>query len=159
METFIQSRKLTDNLPTDEATGLTLPLSRYLDSLALAQHQAMVALELEVLAKKTDRFGWERDRNSPAHDRLIMDWIFALQDYPLDEIKAACVAAVMDKPNVTPNEGHVVAKIMAARKAKAAAFRASLPKPPSRPMYVSDEERAKRAALAAELLGQAGRRM
>ena len=97
------------------ANGLTLPLSRSLGSRALAQHRAVVAVELEVLAKKMDRFGWERDRNSPAHDRLVIDWMDALQDYPLDEIRAACREAVKAKPNAMPNEGHIIAKIMEAR--------------------------------------------
>ena len=97
------------------ANGLTLPLSRSLGSQDLAQHRAMVAVELEVLAKKLDRFGWERDRNSPAHDRIVMDWMDALQDYPLDEIRAACHEAVKAKPNSMPNEGHILAKIMEAR--------------------------------------------
>ena len=95
--------------------GLTLPLSRSLGLQDLAQHRAMVALELEVLAKKMDRFGWERDRNSPAHDRIITDWMDALQDYPLDEIRAACREAVKARPNSVPNEGHIVAEIMKAR--------------------------------------------
>lgn len=76
----------------------------------------MVALELEVLAKKLDRFGWERDRGSAAHDRIVMDWMDALQDYPLDEVRAACKAAVLESPSKMPNEGHVISQIMAARK-------------------------------------------
>lgn len=92
-------------------------MSRSLASPELAKHRAMVAVELEVLAKKLDRFGWERDRNSPAHDRLIIDWMDALEDYPLDEIRAACREAVMARPNAMPNEGHIVSKIMEARAA------------------------------------------
>jgi hypothetical protein len=78
----------------------------------------MVAVELEVLAKKFDRFGWDRDRGSMAHDRAITDWMDALQEYPLDEVKAACKAAVLSNPNKMPNEGHVRAEIMKARAAK-----------------------------------------
>lgn len=100
--------------PTAE-NGLTLPLTKSLGSQDLAKHRAMVAVELEVLAKKMDRFGWERDRNSPAHDRLIIDWMDALQDYPLDEIRAACRQAVLARPNAMPNEGHIVGEIMRAR--------------------------------------------
>lgn len=80
----------------------------------------MVAVELEVLAKKFDRFGWERDRGSVAHDRMVTDWMDALCDYPLDEIKAACVAEVLDNPNKMPNEGHILSKIKQARKKKLA---------------------------------------
>ncbi len=103
-------------------------------------------MELEVLAKKVDRFGWDRDRNSPAHDRLIIDWMDALQDYPLQEIQAACRAAVLENPNKMPNEGHVVGQIMAARAKAAAAFkRTAIPKPPAEPErkpLTADERRA-----------------
>lgn len=75
----------------------------------------MVALELDVLATKQDRFGWGRDRGTPTQDRLIVDWMDALQDYPIGEVRAACKACVMDKPSQMPNEGHVVAQIMKAR--------------------------------------------
>ena len=86
-----------------------------LDSRALGEHRALVAFELEVLAKKLDRFGWDRDRGTPIHDRMLTDWMNALQDYPLDEVKAACVAAVLDAPGKMPNEGHIKAQIVAKR--------------------------------------------
>jgi hypothetical protein len=108
----------------------------------------MVAVELEVLAKKMDRFGWDRDRNSPAHDRLVIDWMDALQDYPLDEIRAACREAVISKPNTMPNEGHIVAKIMEAR---ARFLKLSRPEPKPEPQ----RERMK-PEVAAEILAQAG---
>jgi hypothetical protein len=75
----------------------------------------MVAFELEVLAKKLDRFGWERDRQTAAHDRLVMDWMLALQDYPLSEVQAACRAWVSENPRKMPNEGDILAQIGAAR--------------------------------------------
>ena len=81
----------------------------------MAKHKAMVGIELEVLAKKFDRFGWERDRGTPAHDRQMTDWMLVLQDYPLDEIQAACRQAVIDNPNKMPNEGHILAQIIKAR--------------------------------------------
>lgn len=143
-------------LPKDAATGLTLPLKTFLGSQALAQHRAMVSIELEVLAKKFDRFGWDRDRGSMAQDRLISDWMDALQDYPLDEVRAACKAAVLADPKNMPNEGHIVSKIMAARAQFVASHkRLTAPKVDDRPLGVSPEERARRAALAAELLGSA----
>jgi hypothetical protein len=76
----------------------------------------MIAVELEVLAKKFDRFGWDRDRGSMAQDRLLVDWMDALQDYPLDEIRSACRAAVLADPRHMPNEGHIVANIISARR-------------------------------------------
>jgi len=134
-------------LPKAE-NGLTLPLSRSLGSQDLAQHRAMVAVELEVLAKKMDRFGWERDRNSPAHDRIIIDWMDALQDYPMDEIRAACRAAVMADPKSMPNEGHIIAQIMKARAVFVASHRL-LAKPEPEIQRVSKER-------AAEILADAG---
>lgn len=79
----------------------------------------MVAVELEVLAKKFDRFGWERDRGSMSHDRIVSDWMAALQDYPLAEVQAACRAAVIDSPSKMPNEG-VILRIINAERSKIA---------------------------------------
>ena len=103
-------------LPKDRNTGLTLPLSRSLDSRSLDRHRALLAIELEVLAKKLDRWGWERDRGTASHDRIVTDWMDALQDFPLHEVQAACAAAVRDNPNRMPNEGHILAGIMAIRR-------------------------------------------
>lgn len=122
------------------SNGVTPLLSKSLASQDLKKHRAMVAVELEVLAKKLDRFGWERDRGSYAHDRLVTDWMDALQDYPLDEIRAACAQAIIDNPNKMPNEGHVKAAILAARSKQVAV----LPKPvePSTPR-ATPEQRAR----------------
>ena len=112
----------------------------------------MVAVELEVLAKKLDRFGWERDRGSMAHDRMLTDWMDALQDYPLDEVRAACAAAIIANPNKMPNEGHVRAEIMKARQRIVAA----LPKPvePSKPRATAEQR-----ARADEIIRAAGLRL
>lgn len=108
-----------------------------------------MGVELEVLAKKFDRFGWERDRGSLAQDRLVSDWMKALQDYPLHEIQAACAQAVLSNPSKMPNEGHVRAAILAAR----AKVVAAQPKPvePSTPR-ATPEERAR----ANEIVRKAG---
>jgi hypothetical protein len=108
----------------------------------------MVAVELEVLAKKLDRFGWERDRNSAAHDRIVMDWMDALQDYPLDEIRAACRAAVLDRPNSMPNEGHIISKIMEARAAFVRSVKRQEPQEPPREKLSADR--------AAEIMAEVG---
>jgi hypothetical protein len=137
---------ILSNLPTDPKTGLTLPLRTSLGSSDFAKHSAMVALELEALALKMDRFGWTRGRGSPVQDRLIQDWIDALADFPLDEVRAACRAAVMDNPNRMPNEGHIRAQIMTAR-ARAVA---SLPKPSEARQERKPVDRARAAAIMAE---------
>lgn len=133
------------------SNGLTLPLSRSLGSQELARHRAMVAVELEVLAKKMDRFGWERDRNSPAHDRLVIDWMDALQDYPLDEIRRAVSDAIQERPNSMPHEGHILAAI---KKRRSLIVRyekiASPPPPPERPRLSAER--------AAEIMAEVGLR-
>jgi acyl-CoA reductase-like NAD-dependent aldehyde dehydrogenase len=83
---------------------------------------------------------------------MVIDWMDALQDYPLDEVREACRAAVRDNPNKMPNEGHVVAQIMAARaKAVAARKRAAPPMEEPRPQP-TPEERARVSEYAATLL-------
>lgn len=118
----------------------------------------MVGLELEVMAKKLDRFGWEKDRGTPAHDRIMSDWMDALQDFPLDEIKNACRACVIELGKrrtggqyvPMPNEGDVLAHIMAERRRRVAA----LPKP-REPEPVRAPEHDRRAA-AARILAETG---
>lgn len=112
----------TSSHPVDAKTGLTLPLRTFLGSRDLQMHRASIAVELEAVSKKCDRFGWDRDRGTAAHDRIITDWMDALQDYPLDEIRAACREAIIANPNRMPNEGHIVAQIKAARAKRVAAL-------------------------------------
>lgn len=108
----------------------------------------MLALELEVLAKKYDRFGWGRDQGTAAQDRLIMDWVNALQDFPLSEVQAACRAHVDADPKNMPNEGHIKALVMKARADAVRAYKASLPPPaPDRESPAKED----RAAIAAKL--------
>lgn len=115
------------SLPIDHRTGLILPLSRSLGSQELARHRAMVAVELEVMAKKMDRFGWERDRGSMAHDRLLTDWMDALQDFPLDEVKSACRAWVEKNPRKMPNEGDIRREILSVRANAVRAYQVANP--------------------------------
>ena len=138
-----------DQLPADPKTGLTLPLSKSLGSQDLARHKAMVAVELEVMAKKFDRFGWERDRNTPVHDRLVMDWMAALQDYPLNEVQDACRKWVEAQPRKMPNEGDIKGLILSARQRKVSAQRPVIRQEAPREAPVSKE-------AAAEILAAAG---
>lgn len=123
----------------DAKTGLTLPLSKSLDSQDLKKHRAMVAIELEVVSKKCDRFGWERDRGSAVQDRLIIDWMDALEDFPLPEIQTACRAWIKDNPRRMPNEGDIRGKIMAARRAHVAALPRRKPSHPERGERITAE--------------------
>ena len=108
----------------------------------------MLAMECEYLAKKFDRFGWDRDRNSPAQDRQKLDFMDALQDYPLDELQAACKRAVLSNPNKMPNEGHIVAAILEARRRHVAALPKQSTEAPSEPRMTGE--------AATEILRQAG---
>jgi hypothetical protein len=110
----------------------------------------MLAMELEYLAKKFDRFGWERERNTPAQDRQKLDFMDALQDYPLDEVQAACKAAVLENPNRMPNEGHIRSQIMAARK------RAVQGIPKAESTVVAPEPTAEEKARVAAMVRAAG---
>lgn len=113
-----------------------------------------MAFELEVLAKHVDRFGWDRDRGAPAHDRVMMDWMDALQDYPLAEVQAACFASVIAFPNKIPNYGHVKAQIIAARQKAVAAQPKPVEVTPERGA-VSAEMKARADAEVAQFLNGA----
>lgn len=128
-------------------------LSKSLGSREFQQHQAMVAFELEVLAKKVDRFGWDRDRGTPANDRQVTDWIEALADFTLPEVKAACKQAILDNPNKCPNEGHVKRIIEKNRAIEAAKFREYEPPKPRR--EPTAEEKARVDKLADEFVRRA----
>ena len=134
MATALNQMAIYTDMPKDAKTGLTLPLSKSLGSQELAKHRAMVGVELEVMAKKYDRFGWERDRGTYAHDRMMSDWMGVLQDYPLAEIQRACAEAAIGSPKNMPHEGHIVNLIRAARKAHVRAL-------PRRPEPEPDRER------------------
>lgn len=141
---------LRSKYPTDPKTGLTLPLSKSLGSQDLTKHRAMVAVELEVMAKKMDRFGWDRDRGSMAHDRIVSDWMDALHDFPLSEVKAACAAWVLSNPRKMPNEGDIRAEIQKARHQQWLARKETMPPEPER-----EAERVSKDA-AARILEEAG---
>lgn len=74
-----------------------------------------MALELEALAKTYDRFGWDRDMGTPGQDKMIVNWMNALCDYPIDEVQDACARIIIDMPNKMPNQGHIIALIIKAR--------------------------------------------
>lgn len=135
--------------------SVTPLLSTSLGSQELAKHRAMVGFELEVLAKQVDRFGWDRDRGTPAHDRVMMDWMDALQDYPLAEVKAACQASVLAYPNKMPNYGHVKAQIIAARQKAVAAQLKPAPVAATREP-LSEEQKAIADQLTSQFTRRAG---
>lgn len=124
-------------------------LTKSLSPQELDSHRAQVGVRLEVLVRKTDKFGWDRmDPN--VRTILRKDWMDALQDFTLPEIDEACRAAVMANPDRCPNEGHIRGLILKER----AAIRASLPKPAApEPIIRTTEERR---AIVARVLASVG---
>lgn len=121
------SERSGENLPRDPQTGLMQSLKTSLGSSDFKKHKALVAFELECLSSKYNRYGWERDRGSPMHSRMITDWIDTLAEFSISEIQKACQAAVLENPNKMPNEGHIRAKIMQTRKHQVAERKRLLP--------------------------------
>lgn len=128
-------------------------LTKSLSPQELDSHRAQVGVRLEVLVRKTDKFGWDRmDPN--VRTILRKDWMDALQDFTLPEIDEACRAAVMANPDRCPNEGHIRGLILKER----AAIRASLPKPAApEPIIRTTEER--RAIVARVMASVGGKRV
>lgn len=105
----------------------------------------MVAVELEVMAKKLDRFGWDRDKGTAVHDRIMLDWMDALQDYTLAEVRQACREWIRQHPRTMPNEGDIRRILLKAR----AAMLSRQPAPPEPESKRVDPETAGR--IVAEL--------
>lgn len=81
---------------------------------ALDEHRAKVGMICEMLSKKYDRFGW--DRMEPAiRSEIRRDFMDALQDFPIDEIRQATRECEADQPGKMPTEHHIKARIIASR--------------------------------------------
>lgn len=85
----------------------------------------MVGLELEVISRKVDRFGWDA-MNGHVRQRLIADWISALADFTLEEIGAATREILAGDPREAVNEQKVCRVILRHRARRLAA----IPMPP-----------------------------
>lgn len=138
----------------EKVNGLTPPLKTLLGSRDLAEHRALLAFELEVLAKKYDRFGWERDRGTPAQDRLITDWMAALDNYPLDEVQAACRIAVKNDPRNMPNEGHIGKIILDGRARAVAMHKYRNPQPIDNARTVSPDMADRAQQILSDVFGE-----
>lgn len=113
----------------------------------LDRHRAALGIELEVVSAKVDRFGWGKMPDA-LRIRLRQDWMDTLQDYGVDEVRAACAEALEDNPREATNEGRIKARIIAARARRLAA----VPKPIEPEPETRKPDAATRAAQAAELL-------
>lgn len=108
----------------------------------MLKHRAMVGFEMEVMASKVDKFGWHRDRGTAIAERLLTDWMDALQDYPLDEIQSACAYAIEENPSKMPHEGYVY-KIIMRERAKVAALNSKQESKPKQERQAEPSEEEK----------------
>ena len=107
--------------------GLTPLLTKSLTPSALDKHCANVCTIMEVMVRKYDKFGW--DRLPEGMRKMIrQDWLHALSDYSVSEVRAACRKHTIEMPNKVPNEGHILEQIIKARN-----FKASMNKPAESP--------------------------
>ena len=104
--------------------GLTPLLTKSLPPHELDDHRADVCVVMEMMVRKYDKFGWDQ-MNKGMRQMIREDWLDALADYPVAEVRAACRQHTIDMPNKTPNEGHIKAQIIKAR----AAFLAKVDRP------------------------------
>ena len=127
-------------------------LTKSLPPPELYKHRAMVGLRLEVLVRKTDKFGWDRmDPN--VRTILRKDWMDALQDFTVEEIDEACREAIRANPDKCPNEGHIRQIIIRER----SSIRAALPKPEVHQFVATEIPVEDRRAVVAEILGRVGK--
>jgi hypothetical protein len=63
-----------------------------------------------------------------AHDRLMTDWMDALQDYPLSEVQSACREWVKVQPRKMPNEGDISKLILNKRSVMVERHKAQQPR-------------------------------
>ena len=107
-----------------EANGLMPLLQTRLTSSALNEHKADLVVLLDAMSMKLNRYGWrvEGERNV-AQQETSRDWAEALCSYPLDEVRDACRAYVLENPDAkAPNEGHVKGMILKKRAQIAAKY-------------------------------------
>jgi hypothetical protein len=98
-----------------EAAGVVF-LTKSLPLPALERHKAALGLELEVLSRKLDRFGWDT-MDAAIRTRLRADWMAALADFTVDEVQDACRTALRGKAKDALNEEAIV-EIIQAKRAK-----------------------------------------
>ena len=120
--------------------GIKPLLTKSLPQQELDKHRADVCVVMETMVRKHDKFGWDQ-MNAGMRQMIREDWLDALADYPVSEVRGACRLHTLEAPNKVPNEGHIKAVILRER-AKAVA---SQPKPidPPAAAKATREQRAK----------------
>ena len=98
--------------------------TKLLTSHELDRHRAALAIELEVQSIKVDRFGWNA-MNEALRKRLRQDWVDALQDYGIEEVRAACRTALAGNVRDAVNEEKIRGLVIADRGHRLAAIPAA----------------------------------
>lgn len=102
--------------------------------------------------RKYDKFGW--DRLPEGMRKMIrQDWLHALSDYSVDDVRAACRKHTLEMPNKVPNEGHILEQIIKARNFKASMNR---PTESAAPAYCPPVRERVDPETANEILRAAG---
>ncbi len=127
-------------------------MTKSLSPQELDHHRAALGIELEVTSAKVDRFGWGKMPDA-LRIRLRQDWMDALQDFTIDEVREACREALADSPRDAVNEQRIKALVIAARARRLAA----IPKPPAPDLTDRRPDAETRARQARELLAKFNR--
>lgn len=130
--------------------GITPLLTKSLPQHELDKHRANVCVVMETMVRKHDKFGWDQ-MNTGMRQMIREDWLAALSDYPVDEVRGACRLHTQEMPNKVPNEGHIKAIIIRERGKVLAAQPRHVE--PSAPRHEPTEAEKARAN---EYLAQAG---
>ena len=125
----------------NKSNGIAPLLTKSLPQHELDKHRADVCLVMEVMVRKHDKFGWDR-MNSGMRQMIREDWLAALSDYPVKEMREACRLHTLETPNTVPNEGHIKAIILRERARVIAAQ--PKPAPVEQPRQRGSKEEANR---------------
>lgn len=125
--------------------GILTPLTQSLPQHDVDSHRAQIGMFAEYLSRKYDRYGWDRLPKSLKEENMA-DFMDALQDYPLDEIRAAARRCEADNPDKMPKEQHIKQKIQATRQRLSDIRRKPKQEPPSNVITQEAAERILQAA-------------
>lgn len=125
-------------------------LTKSLQPHALDRHRADVCIVMEAMVRKHDKFGWDQ-MNAGMRQMVREDWLAALADFPVEEVRAACRQHTIDAPDRVPNEGHIRAQIMKARSRIVAAMPRQTAEEPERQRVT--KERAAKIMAEAHMAG------
>ena len=147
----------------EELTALMRPVSELSEPQEEAQNAALISTELDFLAYKLNRWGWEDKDRAAYRERATQDWVQKLRGYPVGEVKRA-IGDYLDwradrvakgkkiNPDF-PTESDIANRVQTRR--KQAFHRLPKPIPQQSPTSeVSAEDKAHRAKVAAEMMAR-----